>query len=37
MGRGARRRFWRNMVVGVLAGLLVSGLMAWLFWLTYTR
>jgi len=37
MGRGARKRFWRNMLLGVLVGLLVSLLMAWLFWLAYAR
>jgi hypothetical protein len=26
MGRGARKRFWRNMILGVLVGLLMSGL-----------
>jgi len=31
MGRGARQRFWRNMVIGVLMGLLLSALMWWLF------
>ena len=31
MGRGARKRFWRNMVVGLLVGLLLSFLMWWLF------
>lgn len=31
MGRGARKRFWRNMVLGVLMGLLLSALMWWLF------
>ncbi|MGA3182661.1 MAG: hypothetical protein ABSF38_20235 [Verrucomicrobiota bacterium] len=35
MGRGARRRFRRNITVGFLVGLLVSSLMAWLFWLWY--
>jgi tetrahydromethanopterin S-methyltransferase subunit B len=35
MGHGARKRFWRNLLLGVLVGLLVSGLMAFLFWLTY--
>ena len=34
MGHGARKRFWRNMLVGVMVGLLASGLMALLFWLT---
>lgn len=33
MGHGARKRFWRNLALGVLMGLLVSGLMAWLFYL----
>jgi Tfp pilus assembly protein PilN len=37
MGRGARKRFWRNMLLGVLVGVLVSLLMAWLFWLAYAR
>jgi Tfp pilus assembly protein PilN len=32
MGRGARKRFWRNMVIGVLVGLVISGLMWWLFY-----
>jgi ABC-type cobalamin transport system permease subunit len=32
MGRGARKRFWRNMVIGVLVGLVISGLMTWLFY-----
>lgn len=31
MGRGARKRYWRNMFVGILVGLLISGLMWWLF------
>ena len=35
MGHGARKRVWRNLLLGVLGGLLVSGLMAFLFWLTY--
>jgi hypothetical protein len=37
MGRGARKRFWRNMFLGVLVGVLVSLLMAWLFWLGNKR
>ena len=37
MGRGARKRYWRNMFVGVLAGLLISGLMWWLFWFLNNR
>ncbi len=37
MGRGARKRFWRNMLLGVLVGILVSVVMAWLFWLAYAR
>jgi len=32
MGRGARRRFRRNITVGILVGLLVSGLMATVFY-----
>jgi len=31
MGHGARKRFWRNMALGVLMGVLVSALMVWLF------
>jgi Tfp pilus assembly protein PilN len=31
MGRGARKRFWRNMVFSVLVGLFISGLMVVLF------
>jgi Tfp pilus assembly protein PilN len=31
MGRGARKRFWRNLFLGVLVGLLVSAGMWWLF------
>ena len=31
MGRGARKRFWRNMIIGVLMGVVVSGLMVGLF------
>ncbi len=37
MGRGSRQRFWRNMAIGVLVGLLMAGLMAWFFWFYYTR
>jgi hypothetical protein len=37
MGRGARLRFWRNLAVGVLAGVVVSGLMWWLFWFMNNR
>ena len=36
MGRGARKRFWRNMALGVLMGVLVSGLMVWLFYFLNT-
>jgi hypothetical protein len=31
MGRGARKRFWRNLAIGLLVGLALSGLMWWLF------
>jgi Tfp pilus assembly protein PilN len=31
MGRGARKRFWRNMFFGVLVGALLSAAMVWLF------
>ncbi len=37
MGRGARKRFWRNLLLGVFVGVLVSGLMALLFWLGNKR
>jgi len=32
MGRGARKRFWRNMILGVAIGILMSGLMGILFY-----
>ena len=32
MGRGARKRFWRNMILGVLVGLLMSGLIVLAFY-----
>jgi hypothetical protein len=31
MGRGARKRYWRNLFLGVFVGAAVSGLMWWLF------
>jgi Tfp pilus assembly protein PilN len=31
MGRGARKRFWRNMFLGIFVGLFVSALMWLLF------
>jgi len=31
MGRGSRKRFWRNLALGLFMGALVSGLMWWLF------
>jgi len=31
MGRGARKRFWRNLFLGVLVGLLLSAAMVWFF------
>jgi len=37
MGRGARKRFWRTLAVGVLVGVLAAGLMAWFFWFIYTQ
>jgi Tfp pilus assembly protein PilN len=37
MGRGARKRFWRNMFLGVLVGLLLSAGMWWLFTYQNTR
>lgn len=37
MGRGAGKRFWRNMVIGVLVGLLLSGMMWWWFARLYSR
>jgi hypothetical protein len=37
MGHGARKRFWRNMFIGIFAALLISGLMVWLFSYTNTQ
>jgi asparagine N-glycosylation enzyme membrane subunit Stt3 len=37
MGRGAGKRFWRNMILGVLVGLLLSGMMWWWFYRLYSR
>jgi hypothetical protein len=37
MGHGARKRFWRNLFLGVLVGILASGLMALLFWFSNNR
>jgi hypothetical protein len=37
MGRGARKRFWRNLFLGVLAGLVISAAMWWLFSYQNTR
>jgi hypothetical protein len=31
MGRGARKRFWRNTFLGIFVGLVISGLMWWFF------
>jgi hypothetical protein len=36
MGRGARQRFWRNLLLGVVMGLLVSALMAGLWYWVYS-
>ena len=33
MGRGARQRFWRNMAIAVLVGLLASGTLGFLIWI----
>jgi hypothetical protein len=30
--RSARQRFWRNMTIAAFVGLLICGLMTWLFW-----
>lgn len=27
MGRGARKRYWRNIKISILVGLLISGIM----------
>jgi len=35
MGRGARKRYWRNLFLGVFVGAVVSGLMCWLFYQLY--
>ncbi|HUD47147.1 MAG TPA: hypothetical protein VMR33_09975 [Candidatus Baltobacteraceae bacterium] len=32
-GRGARKRFLRNLIVAVIVGCLTAGLLAWLFYL----
>jgi len=32
-GRGARKRFLRNLVVAVIVGCLTAGLLAWIFYL----
>ena len=37
MGRGARQRFWRNMGLGIVMGLVLSGLMWWLFYYLNTK
>jgi hypothetical protein len=36
-GRGARKRFVRNLIVAVVVGLITCGLLAWLFWLFYSN
>jgi hypothetical protein len=35
-GRGARKRFLRNMIVSIVVGLFVSGLLIWVFYLLET-
>jgi len=35
MGRGARKRYWRNMRVAAFVGLLISALIWWLVTLMY--
>jgi hypothetical protein len=37
MGRGARRRYWRNIAIGIFVSCLVMGLMALLIWYTQVR
>jgi hypothetical protein len=31
MGRGGRKRFWRNIILAVFVGLLLSAAMFWFF------
>ncbi len=31
-GRGARKRFVRNLIVAVIVGLITCGLLAWIFY-----
>jgi hypothetical protein len=37
MGRGARERFWRNMAVAILVGLMISGGMFAVFYFLNNR
>jgi len=37
MGRGARQKFYRNLTVGIIVGLLVAGVMTLLIYLSYNR
>jgi Mg/Co/Ni transporter MgtE len=37
MGRGARERFWRNMAVAIVVGLLCAAAMGGLFYFLYNR
>jgi Tfp pilus assembly protein PilN len=37
MGRGARKRFWRNLFLGIFVGLLLSAAMVLLFTATNPR
>jgi hypothetical protein len=35
MGRGARQRYWRNIRISIIVGILLSGLLAWVVYLIY--
>jgi hypothetical protein len=36
-GRGARKRFLRNLLVAVIVGSIAAGLLVWIFWLFYAN
>jgi hypothetical protein len=35
-GRGARKRFLRNLIVSIVVGLVTAGILAWIFYLIET-
>ena len=37
MGRGARQKFYRNMTVGIVVGILAAGVLILLIYINYNR